>query len=194
MGGTQMKLTSKSRPKSGLYVAECVAFMHHMLTDSVDLTVTSPPYDSLRDYHGYAFNFTAVADELFRITAAGGIVVWVVGDRIRKGRSLTSFKQGLYFQSIGFDMHDVMIYQKKNTPFMRSNAYTNAYEFMFVLAKGRPKTFNPLKDKTVRHGHEMLVYNKGPDAVNKKVLKELKKEKKPYQYLELRCRHGRHHI
>ena len=74
-------------------------------------------------------------------------------------------------------MHDVMIYQKKNTPFMRSNAYTNAYEFMFVLSKGKPKVFNPLMEKTVRKGYEMVVHNKGPDAVNKKVLKELKKEK-----------------
>ena len=74
-------------------------------------------------------------------------------------------------------MHDVMIYQKKNTPFMRSNAYTNCYEFMFILSKGKPNTFNPLKTETARHGPEMLVYNKKSDGVNKKVLKELKKEK-----------------
>lgn len=74
-------------------------------------------------------------------------------------------------------MHDVMIYQKKNTPFMHSNAYTNAYEFMFVLAKGKPKTFNPIKELTVRHGMEMLVHNKRPDGVNKKSLGRLNKEK-----------------
>ena len=74
-------------------------------------------------------------------------------------------------------MHDVMIYQKKNTPFMRSNAYTNAYEFMFILSKGKPKTFNPLKEKTVRNGFEMVVFNKGADGINKKNLKELKTEK-----------------
>ena len=60
---------------------------------------------------------------------------------------------------------------------MRSNAYTNAFEFMFVLSKGRPKTFNPLKENTVRHGYEMVVHNKGPDGINRKNLKELKKEK-----------------
>lgn len=74
-------------------------------------------------------------------------------------------------------MHDVMIYQKKNTPFMRSNAYTNAFEFMFVLSKGKPKTFNPLKEKTIRNGFEMVVCNKKSDGINKKNLKELKKEK-----------------
>lgn len=162
---------------SGLHVSECVSFMQGMKPDSVDLTVTSPPYDSLRNYKGYKFDFEGIADGLFRVTTQGGILVWVVGDRINGGRSLTSFRQGIYFQKIGFNMHDVMIYQKKNTPFMRSNAYTNAYEFMFVLSKGKPKTFNPLKEKTVRNGYEMVVHNKGPDAVNKKVLKELKKEK-----------------
>ena len=60
---------------------------------------------------------------------------------------------------------------------MRSNAYTNCYEFMFIFSKGSPKTFNPLKEPTVRNGFEMLVHNKGADGVNKKVLKELKKEK-----------------
>ncbi|MCY3832184.1 MAG: site-specific DNA-methyltransferase [Chloroflexi bacterium] len=143
----------------------------------VQLTVTSPPYDSLRDYLGYRFPFEDIAAELYRVTAEGGVVVWVVGDRIKNGRSLTSFRQAIYFQEIGFSAHDIMIYQKKNTPFMRSNAYTNAYEFMFVMSKGKPKTFNPLKEATQRHGFEMLPHNKLPDGINKKTLKELKKEK-----------------
>jgi len=161
------------------YVANSIEFMRErMNAGSIDLTVTSPPYDNLRNYKGYKFEFENMADELFRVTKKGGIVVWVVGDKIIKGnKSLTSFKQGLYFQKIGFNVHDVMIYAKKNTPFMRSNAYTNGYEYMFILSKGKPKTFNPLKEPTVRSGMEMLVHNKGPDGKNKKVLKELKKEK-----------------
>ena len=151
--------------------------MRGMKANAVDLTITSPPYDNLRNYKGYSFPFEQIAEQLYRITRKGGVVVWVVGDKINGGRSLTSFRQGLYFQEAGFRMHDVMIYQKKNTPFMRSNAYTNAYEFMFVLSKGKPKTFNPLKQKTARNGFEMLTHNKGPDAVNRKALKELKKEK-----------------
>jgi len=144
----------------------------------IDLTVTSPPYDNLRDYKGYAFDFENVAKQLFRITKFGGVVVWVVGDKIKNGnRNLTSFRCALAFQEIGFNIHDIMIYRKKNTPFMRSNAYTKCYEFMFVMSKGKPKTFNPLKEKTVRQGFEMLVTNKGADAVNRKTLKELKAEK-----------------
>ncbi len=160
-----------------LIVGNCVDVMRNWPEGIIDLTVTSPPYDKLRDYKGYEFPFEAIADELYRVTADGGVVVWVVGDRINGGRSLTSFRQAIYFQEIGFSAHDVMIYQKKNTPFMRSNAYTNAYEMMFVLSKGKPKTFNALKEPTRRHGMEMLTHNKLPDGINKKKLGELKKEK-----------------
>lgn len=164
---------------NNFYISPCVEFMQKKLEDgSIDLTLTSPPYDNLRNYNGYAFDFEKIADELYRVTKKGGVVVWIVGDKIKNGnKSLTSFKQALYFQQIGFNMHDVMIYAKKNTPFMRSNAYTNGYEYMFILSKGKPKTFNPLKEPTARSGMEMLVANKGADAKNNKVLKELKKEK-----------------
>lgn len=80
----------------------------------IDLTVTSPPYDNLRDYRGYSFPFEDIANQLYRVTKKGGVVVWIVGDKIHGGRSLTSFRQALYFQEAGFLAHDVMIYQKKN--------------------------------------------------------------------------------
>lgn len=161
-----------------IYNSDCVTLMDSMEANSVDLTVTSPPYDELRDYNGYDFNIENIAKGLFKVTKKGGVVVWVVGDKIKNGnRTLTSFKQALLFQSVGFNVHDVMIYKKKNTPFMRTNAYTNCYEFMFILSKGSPKTFNPLTVNTARHGYEMLPFNKGSDGINKKVLKELKTQK-----------------
>jgi len=160
-----------------LITGNCVDVLRSWSDDIIDLTVTSPPYDKLRNYKGFDFPFEEIADELYRVTAVGGVVVWVVGDRINGGWSLTSFRQAIYFQEIGFAAHDVMIYQKKNTPFMRSNAYTNAYEMMFVLSKGKPKTFNALKVPTQRHGMELLTHNKLPDGINKKKLGELKKEK-----------------
>lgn len=163
---------------NNIYNIDCVEGMKQMPNSSIDLVVTSPPYDDLRNYNGYTFDYQSIAKELYRIMKDGGIVVWVVGDKIKDGnKSLTSFKQSLFFQEIGFNVHDVMIYQKKNTPFMRSNAYTNCYEFMFIFSKGKPKTFNPLKTKTVRSGVEKLVANKKADGINKKVVGELKKEK-----------------
>ena len=160
-----------------LIIGNCLDVLGAWPDECVPLTVTSPPYDKLRDYKGYDFPFEDIADELYRVTAVGGVVVWVVGDRINGGRSLTSFRQAIYFQEIGFSAHDVMIYQKKNTPFTRSNAYTNAYEMMFVLAKGKPAIFNPLKEPTQRHGYEKLTHNKLPDGINKKKLGKLNKEK-----------------
>ncbi|MEZ4200621.1 MAG: site-specific DNA-methyltransferase [Candidatus Paceibacterota bacterium] len=165
-------------PINDFIVGDAVEIMKTMPEESIDLVVTSPPYDELRDYKGYTFDFAGMAEGLYRVTKKGGVVIWVVGDKIKNGnKSLTSFKQALLFQEIGFNVHDVMIYKKKNTPFMRSNAYTNCFEFMFVFTKKSPNTFNPIKTKTVRQGIEPLPHNKGADGVNKKVKKELKPEK-----------------
>jgi len=175
---SSVKMNLNNFKINNIYNIDCTEGMKLLPANSIDLVVTSPPYDNLRDYNGYAFNYQSIAKELFRVMKEGGVVVWVVGDKIKDGnKSLTSFKQSLFFQEIGFNVHDVMIYQKKNTPFMRSNAYTNCYEFMFIFSKGKPKTFNPLKTKTVRNGVEKLVANKKADGINKKVVGELKKEK-----------------
>ena len=110
---------------------------------SVDLTVTSPPYDGLRTYNGYSFDFEAIARELYRVTKLGGVVVWVVADSTIKGsESGTSFRQALFFKEIGFNLHDTMIYAKKNYIPLTHNRYEQAFEYMFVFSKGRPKTFN----------------------------------------------------
>ena len=61
--------------------------------NSIDLTVTSPPYDDLRSYNGFSFDFETIANELFRVTKEGGVVVWIVGDQCVNGsETLTSFK------------------------------------------------------------------------------------------------------
>lgn len=169
-----------------IYCTDCIDGMNLLDDCSIDLVVTSPPYDSLRDYNGYNFNCHDVIRYLYRVLKVGGVVVWVVGDQVVNGsKTLTSFKQAIDFQESGFNVHDVMIYKKKNTPFMRSNAYTNCFEYMFVFSKGSPKTFNPLKDKTARSGYEMLVHNKTSDGVNKKSigkLNELKTRSNIWEY------------
>lgn len=145
--------------------------------DAIDLTVTSPPYDDLRNYNGYSFDVEQMLAAIYRVTIQGGVCVWVVGEKINGGRTLSSFQHAFIGKDIGFNVHDVMIYQKKNTPFMRSNAYTPCYELMIVFSKGKPKTFNPLKAPTARNGWESSAYNKGPDAINRKRPVKLNKEK-----------------
>jgi site-specific DNA-methyltransferase (adenine-specific) len=111
----------------------------------IDLTVTSPPYDNLREYNGYSFEFEKVAKELFRVTKIGGVVVWVVSDATINGSETgTSFKQALYFKDIGFNLHDTMIYQKINYVPLTHNRYEQAFEYIFILSKKAPKTFNPI--------------------------------------------------
>lgn len=126
----------------------CLDLMRELPNDCVDLTVTSPPYDNLRDYKGYSFDFEPIATELYRITKPGGVVVWIVGDQTINGSETgTSFKQALYFKEIGFNLHDTMIYEKDGAPFPDKVRYYNVFEYMFVFSKGKPKTFNQLCDR-----------------------------------------------
>ena len=113
----------------------------------IDLTLTSPPYDNQRVYNGYSFDFDNLAPELFRITKHGGVLVWIVADQTINGSETgTSFKQALKFIATGFLLHDTMIYAKKNPMPMTHRRYEQAFEYMFVFSKGKPKTFNPLKE------------------------------------------------
>lgn len=119
--------------------------MRRMTDGFIDLVVTSPPYDSLRTYNGYSFPFEDIAKELFRVIKDGGVLVWVVGDSTKNGsESLTSFSQVLYFKEIGFNVHDTMIYGKNSYMPLTHNRYEQQFEYMFVISKGKPKTFNPI--------------------------------------------------
>ena len=120
--------------------------MKTFVDNSLDLILTSPPYDNLRDYSGYSFDFENTAKEIMRVLKIGGVCVWVVGDSTTNGsESGTSFRQALYFKEIGMYLHDTMIYQKKNYLPLTHNRYEQSFEYMFVFSKGRPKTFNGLK-------------------------------------------------
>jgi len=125
-----------------------------ILNDVIDLTVTSPPYEELRDYRGFIFDHKKLIKELFRITKIGGVVVWVVGDQTIDGsESGNSFRQALYAKEIGFNLHDTMIYEKNNCRYpagKRSVRYSNFFEYMFVFSKEKPKTINLIKDRKNR--------------------------------------------
>lgn len=134
-----------------IHLGDCLEFMRQIPDRSIDLILTSPPYDNLRNYKGYTFDFENTAKELYRILKDGGVMVWVVGDAvIDKSETGTSFKQALYFKDLGLRLHDTMIYKKNGSPFPEKTRYSQVFEYMFVFCKGNLKTFNPLRDRKNR--------------------------------------------
>ena len=137
--------------KNKIYNENCLDTMAIMQEGFIDLTVTSPPYDNLREYNGYSFDFEAIARELYRVTKIGGVLVWIVGDATTEGSETgTSFKQALYFMQCGFKLHDTMIYEKNSSTFparKNSQRYTQIFEYMFVFSKGKIEGKKLLCDK-----------------------------------------------
>lgn len=124
-----------------IYNENCLDTMARFSDGYIDLTLTSPPYDNLREYNGYSFDFEAIAKELYRVTKPDGILVWVVGDATIDGsESGSSFRQALFFKELGFKLHDTMIYEKNSPAYPArrdGNRYTQIFEYMFVFAKGK---------------------------------------------------------
>lgn len=119
----------------------------------LDFVITSPPYDDIRNYNGFTFEFEDIARQLFRVMKEGAVMIWVVADATINGcESGTSFKQALKFIEIGFRLHDTMIYYKNNPMPQTGNRYHQHFEYMFCLSKGSPKTFNPITEKTKYNG------------------------------------------
>jgi site-specific DNA-methyltransferase (adenine-specific) len=160
-----------------VYQFDCVEGMRMLIPDnSVDLTVTSPPYDNLRNYNGYSFDFENVAKELYRITKDGGVLVWVVGDETKDFcESMSSFKQAMYFREIGFKLLDTMIYYKENyaPAYPTLRRYANQFEFMFVLVKGKkPKTFNPVQREKTQISKGKSTYRQKDGLLKEKIISD----------------------
>jgi len=139
-----------------LFNGNCLDVMRDSIASgSIDLVVTSPPYDDMREYQGYSFDFKPIADQLKRVIKPGGVIVWVVNDATVDGSETgSSFKQALYFKDIGLNLHDTMIYQKIPVPHdPDSNRYWQGFEYMFILSKGKPKTCNYIKIPCVGAGN-----------------------------------------
>ena len=160
---------------------DCLELMKDIPDKSVDLTVTSPPYDNLRTYNGnieqWSFEkFQGIAKELYRVTKQGGVVVWVVGDETKKFcESLSSFKQAIFFvEQCGFKLLDTMIYYKQNyaPAYPSLRRYANQFEYMFVFSKGKPKTFNPIQKQKARNKTEKVAFRQKDGSLTRKVKPE----------------------
>jgi len=151
-----------------IYNEDCLDTMAKMPNNFIDITITSPPYDDMRTYNGYCFDFENVAKELYRVTKKGGVVVWVVNDKTNKGsESLTSFKQALFFRECGFNV-ETMIWEKTGSGCLGSNKfYGQNFEYMFVFTKGMPKTTNLIKDRENKVKTGKVKVNGGLDKTGK---------------------------
>ena len=136
-----------------IYNGDCLDIMPTLADKSIDLTVTSPPYDNLRTYNGNIklwgeHVWKAAIKDLYRVTKDGGVVVWIVADATINGSETgTSFKQALWAMECGFNLHDTMIYEKSGFSNPSTNRCHQVFEYMFVLSKGNPKTFNKIFDR-----------------------------------------------
>lgn len=131
-----------------LYNNDCLKVIKEIADESIDCVITSPPYDDLRNYDSQ-FDCIELAKQLYRTLKDGGVIVWNVNDKIKNGsKSLTSFKQAIIFNEVGFNVNDVMIWKKKNPiPQVKQPRYNQCFEYMFIFSKGKPKTFNPIMVK-----------------------------------------------
>lgn len=152
-----------------LYTGDCNDVMDSEIADeSIDLVITSPPYDNIRDYKGYCFDFERTSLDLYRVLKKGGVVVWVVGDQVKNGsESGTSFRQALRFKEIGFSLYDTMIFGKLNYLPKTHRRYEQEFEYMFVLVKGnKPKVFNPIMVPSIYKGDKRRGYvQHGTDGI-----------------------------
>ena len=169
---------------------DSVTALKELPDNSIDMVVTSPPYDNLRayqdliddlkeEYNGYSFPFEQIATELSRVVKKGGVVVWVVGDAVMKGGETgSSFRQALYFMEKGFKLHDTMIYEKNGSSFPArrdGNRYSQLFEYMFVFSNGaKPKTANLICDKPNRwagytHFGKGTIRNKKGELVERNI-------------------------
>ena len=179
-----------------VYQGDSAEMMKKLPDNFIDLTVTSPPYDNLRDYKGYSFDFETIAKELFRITKEGGVVVWVVGDATIKGSETgTSFGQALFFKECGFNLHDTMIYEKNGAGAVGSNScYWQNFEYMFVFTKNKLKTFNPINDRENKIVTDIATSNRrradGTRDITKYVPKKMGKRFNIWKYKNLNKTHN----
>ena len=144
--------------------ADCLEYMQSMAAESIDLTLTSPPYDDLRKYGQAEWRWEEdqwkpIIEQIYRITKRNGVVVWIVSDATIDGSETgTSFKQALWAKECGFNLHDTMIWNKGGFSAAGSLQvrYAPVFEYMFVFSKGAPKTFNPIKDRPNKHSGSVL--------------------------------------
>ncbi len=144
-----------------IFPVDCVEGMKRILDNSIDLIVTSPPYDGIRMYNGFSFDLHATGKEIYRVLKDGGVAVMVIQDQTTNfAKSLTSFKTIIdWCDNIGFRLFECCLYRKHGTDgAWYSKRFRVDHEYIPIFLKGkRPQYFNkePLKILS-KHGGKTL--------------------------------------
>jgi len=133
-------------PINKIICGDAIEIMKKFPSSSVDIVITSPPYDAVRDYKGFTFDLHATGREIHRVLKDGGVAVMVIQDQTKNfGKSLTSFKTIIdWCDSFGFKLFETVIYRKYGA----EGAWWNKrfrvdHEYIPVFLKGeRPRYFN----------------------------------------------------
>lgn len=127
---------------------DCVEVLSTFPDEFVDITISSPPYGKIRDYaNGNSYNFLLLAEQLYRVVKEGGLVAWIRNDTVEDGsKTGDTFKQTIEFMNVGFNLYDVLIWEKSGVSYPANGRYTGIHEYIILLSKGKPKVFNPIKD------------------------------------------------
>lgn len=140
---------------------DCVEGMKKIPDESIDLVVTSPPYDNLRSYQGYEFDLHKTGEQIHRVLKEGGICAMVIQDQTKDfGKSLTSFRTILdWCDSYGFKLFENVIYRKHGTEgAWWKQRFRVDHEYIPIFLKGKkPQYFNkePLKIPS-KHGGKTM--------------------------------------
>lgn len=160
-----------------LYKGDNCDVMGTLPSQSIDLVLTSPPYDDLRTYGGHTWDFYGVAWQLKRVLKDGGVIVWIVNDATTDGSETgTSMRQALHFQQIGLSLYDSMIFRKQPPPPLNDPRYRQEWEYCFILSKGKPKSVNLITEECILAGH----INRGTVRNESDALSRKHGEGKPY--------------
>ena len=129
--------------------------------NSIDMVVTSPPYDGLRDYNGFSLDLHKIGKEIYRVLKDGGIAVMVIQDATKDfAKSLTSFRTIVdWCDNVGFRLFETVIYHKNGTEgAWWKQRFRVDHEYMPIFMKGKkPQYFNkePLKIPS-KHGGKVM--------------------------------------
>ena len=148
----------------GTETIDCVQHLQKVEDETIDMVLTSPPYDDIRGYKGFSWDFEGLVTQLMRTLKPGGVIIWNVSDQTKNGSETgTSMRQALKFIETGFRLNDTMIYAKNNPMPQTGPRYHQAWEYLFCFSKGKPKTFNPIMVEA-KYGGTSNMKNRGKDG------------------------------